>query len=183
MGEETMQIGEVARRTGLTHRAVRYYEERGLLDTPTREDSGFRRYTDLDVQRIQYVLQLKNLLGCSLAEIKRTLGAATVLGDVSGTLHRERDAKAELKRLRDGIRVVTLEGTLIDRQLARLRAMQERWHARLARYREDCPELNHEAKHPQATADEGHGRPANAYVRLSAPGYYQRQVVGRALRS
>lgn len=52
-----MRIGELARRTGVTTRALRYYEEQNLL-TPERSDSGQRHYTESAVDRIQLIRQL-----------------------------------------------------------------------------------------------------------------------------
>jgi DNA-binding transcriptional MerR regulator len=43
-----MKIGELSRRTGVATRLLRYYEEQGLL-TPTREDNGYRSYSEADV--------------------------------------------------------------------------------------------------------------------------------------
>ncbi|HEY3681476.1 MAG TPA: MerR family transcriptional regulator [Streptosporangiaceae bacterium] len=46
-----MRIGELARRTGATQRALRYYEEQGLL-RPHRQPSGYREYADVDVRTV-----------------------------------------------------------------------------------------------------------------------------------
>ena len=54
------QIGEVADRTGVTQRALRFYEERGLLRPPERMEGGFRLYSENDVSRIAYIRQLQN---------------------------------------------------------------------------------------------------------------------------
>lgn len=39
-----MNISEVAKRTGLTPKTIRFYEEKGLMTPPQREDNGYRRY-------------------------------------------------------------------------------------------------------------------------------------------
>ena len=57
------QIGEVADRTGVTQRTLRFYEEKGLLNPPERMDGGFRLYSDEDIQRIDYIRRLQELLG------------------------------------------------------------------------------------------------------------------------
>lgn len=49
-----MKIGEVARRTGVAARLVRYYEEQGLL-VADRAANGYRTYTDDDVERVSRV--------------------------------------------------------------------------------------------------------------------------------
>jgi DNA-binding transcriptional MerR regulator len=53
----TMQISELARRTGASTKAVRYYEDLGLLE-PSRLSNGYRDYTDEDVQIVSEVRAL-----------------------------------------------------------------------------------------------------------------------------
>ena len=53
-----MRIGELSRRTGVSQRSLRYYEEQGLL-TPTRLPNGYRDYDErtlTTVRRIQILL-------------------------------------------------------------------------------------------------------------------------------
>jgi DNA-binding transcriptional MerR regulator len=52
-----MRIGELAARTGVSVRALRYYEEQGLLDSE-RSPSGQRHYPDSAVDRVQLIQQL-----------------------------------------------------------------------------------------------------------------------------
>ncbi|MFD8750360.1 MerR family transcriptional regulator [Kitasatospora sp. NPDC059577] len=52
-----MRIGELARRTGVTPRALRYYEEQGLL-TPERRPSGYRAYDEGDVDAVHGIRTL-----------------------------------------------------------------------------------------------------------------------------
>ena len=63
------RIGEVAAKVGLTERTIRYYEERGLLESVKRLDGGRRVYTDDDVRRLKFILKLK-VLGLSLTEMQ-----------------------------------------------------------------------------------------------------------------
>jgi MerR family transcriptional regulator, repressor of the yfmOP operon len=65
----TYRIGEVAAQVGVTERTIRYYEERGLLESVKRLDGGQRVYTDDDVRRLKFILKLK-VLGLSLAEMQ-----------------------------------------------------------------------------------------------------------------
>jgi DNA-binding transcriptional MerR regulator len=58
-----MRIGELSRRTGVSQRLLRYYEEQGLL-TPQRLPSGYRVYGDPDVLR---VVHIRSLLAAGLS--------------------------------------------------------------------------------------------------------------------
>ena len=63
---------EVARRTGLTSRALRFYEARGLV-RPTRTYAGARLYGAAELERLARVVALKRA-GLTLAQIARVLG-------------------------------------------------------------------------------------------------------------
>jgi DNA-binding transcriptional MerR regulator len=69
------QIGEVCQRTGLTQRALHYYDEIGLLVPSERLNGGQRLYSAADLERIERIKSLKQALGLSLSEIKRLLDA------------------------------------------------------------------------------------------------------------
>jgi len=60
-GHQLTQIGEVAERTGLSLRTIRYYEEVGLVVPSARSQGGFRLYTDPDVQRLLTIKRMKPL--------------------------------------------------------------------------------------------------------------------------
>lgn len=61
MGER-MRIGELSRRTGVSARALRYYEERGLLRV-RRDANGYRRY---DAESAETVARIRDLLATGL---------------------------------------------------------------------------------------------------------------------
>jgi MerR family transcriptional regulator, redox-sensitive transcriptional activator SoxR len=68
-----LTIGEVARRSGVSASAVRYYESVGVLPEPERV-SGQRRYTP-DVLRRLAIIAVAQRAGCSLGEIRDLLRA------------------------------------------------------------------------------------------------------------
>jgi DNA-binding transcriptional MerR regulator len=70
---KTYQIGEMAELTGLSHRALRYYEEQGLLDKRRHGPGRFRIYTEADLERINGIKRLKEYMGFSLQEAREAL--------------------------------------------------------------------------------------------------------------
>ncbi|WP_054943232.1 MerR family transcriptional regulator [Paenibacillus ihuae] len=62
-----MKIGELAARTGVSVRSLRYYERQGLL-TPLREANGYREYSPLAVETVETIKLYLNL-GLSTEEI------------------------------------------------------------------------------------------------------------------
>ena len=67
---KALRIGQVAKETGLSVKAIRFYEKIGLIPAPERTfSSGYRLYTDGDVRRLRLVQRAK-LLGLRLWQIK-----------------------------------------------------------------------------------------------------------------
>ncbi|MDT5230725.1 MAG: MerR family transcriptional regulator, repressor of the yfmOP operon [Mycobacterium sp.] len=69
------RIGELARRVGATPRAVRYYEQFGLLPDRARDDGAHRVYDARDEQRLRDLLRIRDLLGLSLNELREWMQA------------------------------------------------------------------------------------------------------------
>ena len=66
-------IGQLAKRTGVAISALRFYEEKGLLD-PIRTGGNQRRFLRGDIRRVSFIL-IAQKLGLGLAEIEAHLGA------------------------------------------------------------------------------------------------------------
>ena len=71
--EQTLRIGEVAHRAGVTVEALRYYERVGLLPRPPRSTGGLRRYRPDVLDRVRFIKQAQTL-GLSLREIQQLTG-------------------------------------------------------------------------------------------------------------
>jgi DNA-binding transcriptional MerR regulator len=98
--DDSLDIREVARRTGLTSRALRFYEARGLLK-PLRTYSGRRLYGRGELERIQQILALKRA-GLSLAQIGRLTerGSLDLSALIEAQLKTIEERKAELNEAR-----------------------------------------------------------------------------------
>ncbi|MEJ3658850.1 MerR family transcriptional regulator [Actinomycetes bacterium KLBMP 9759] len=116
-----MRIGELARRTGTTTRALRYYEEQGLLPT-ARAANGYRDYppeAETQVANIRMLLaagltsdDIRNVSGCLAHDLAGEPACAeavelyarrlaAVEDRVAALLHVRGRLRAELHRLRD----------------------------------------------------------------------------------
>jgi len=67
-----VRIGELADRVGVNPKAIRYYEGIGLLPSPDRRPSGYRDYSEDDVERLRFVKTAQRL-NLSLSEITEIL--------------------------------------------------------------------------------------------------------------
>lgn len=78
MNKEYYRIEDVAKKTGLTKRALRYYEDMKLI-SPSRTDAGYRLYTDEDVEDVIKIVELRESLGFSLNAIKEIVDLQKML--------------------------------------------------------------------------------------------------------
>ncbi|MBO1414910.1 MerR family transcriptional regulator [Streptomyces sp. FH025] len=80
-----MRIGELSRRTGVSPRLLRYYEEQGLL-TPTREGNGYRSYPANAVRCVQQIRELldSGLSTRALRSVIPCLNGSVTLPDAPG---------------------------------------------------------------------------------------------------
>ncbi|MGC0142034.1 MerR family transcriptional regulator [Pseudactinotalea sp. Z1732] len=94
-----MQIGEVAERTGLSQRTIRYYGEVGLVTPSSRTEGGFRLYTDSDVSQFELIKKMKPL-EYSLEEMREVLDVIAEL-DAEPTASRRAELTSQLIALRE----------------------------------------------------------------------------------
>jgi DNA-binding transcriptional MerR regulator len=139
--EPYLQIGEVADRTGVTQRTLRFYEERGLLKAPTRMDGGFRLYSEDDVARVEQIRRLQNLLGLTLAEIKDMVEAEEVREELRATYRPDLDVPERIERLTKRIEVTQRQYEIISHKLVAMEEMKRDLEEKLERNRATLTEL------------------------------------------
>ena len=113
---DLLQIGEVATRTGLSLKSIRYYEDMGLL-TSQRSVGGFRLYTERAVDRVLLIMHMKPL-DFSLAEMKELLDAVDPFTGSARVPSDPQELRALVERYRDEVevRTVRLRKRLSDAQ-------------------------------------------------------------------
>jgi len=118
-----MLIGELAAKTGMTAKALRFYEQAGVLPEPARTPAGYRDYDPAALDRLAFV-RAAQAAGLTLAEVRQVIAVRDADGSpcahVTGLLDRhaadldDRIAaltatRAEVQRLRK--RAATLNPT------------------------------------------------------------------------
>jgi MerR family transcriptional regulator, copper efflux regulator len=73
--QSALKIGEVAKRSGIGIEALRFYERSGILEKPSRTESGYRVYDEAVLERLAFIKQAQ-ALGFSLDEVKRIIDDA-----------------------------------------------------------------------------------------------------------
>src|SRR3972149_7076994 len=125
-----LQIGEVAERTGLTQRTLRFYEEKGLLKPPTRMEGGFRLYSEADVQRVEQIKRLQTLLRFTLAEIKEMVDADEVKMQLRAQYRPQAALSQKKAQVLRAIEVTDRQVALIRQKVAALTEMQSKLEER-----------------------------------------------------
>lgn len=108
---ETIRIGRLAELSGVSVDTVRYYEREGLLPEPSRRASGYREYSEIDVDRLRFVRRAKEL-GFRLGEIAELLALTDDRhADMNGVKRKAENRLdqveariAELQRVRRGLK-------------------------------------------------------------------------------
>ena len=120
-----LRIQDVAADTGLTTRAIRYYEEIGLLEPAARSDGAYRLFDASDLERLRFIRSLRDDAGFSLAQIGQLL---------------EDEAARERNRVRfrtsgdqtERRALIKDASTRVDRQIATLEAKRARLDSMIA---------------------------------------------------
>jgi DNA-binding transcriptional MerR regulator len=119
-----LRIQEVAEETGLTPRAIRYYEEMGLLAPAARSGGAYRLYDADDLGRLRFIRGLRDDAGFSLAQIRQLLEDDEARARNRARFQATRDTAERHALLLEAL-------ARADRQAATLRAKMARMDAML----------------------------------------------------
>jgi DNA-binding transcriptional MerR regulator len=136
-----IRIGEVAERTGLTPRTIRYYEEIGLLPGPPERRKGeHRAYDDTDIERLSELTRLRDLLNLSLEELKQLVEAEEARAAIRKKFHETESSSERLRLLDAALPHVDTQLSLVRHRIEELRSLEselvDKRKAILARKRE-----------------------------------------------
>lgn len=95
-------IGELARRTGLTVKTIRFYSDRGMVAPADRTAAGYRRYAPDAVARLALIRTLREL-GLGLAVVRRVVDGELIFSEVASEHAAALDAQINILRLRRAI--------------------------------------------------------------------------------
>ncbi|VVJ23054.1 Transcriptional regulator [Amycolatopsis camponoti] len=124
-------IGELASRTGLTVKAVRFYSDRGLVPPSGRNAAGHRQYDDTARTRLDLIRTLREL-GVGLATIRQVVDGEATVADVAARHADALELQIRVLRVRYAVltavakRGSTPEETTLMHELARLSEVERR---------------------------------------------------------
>jgi MerR family transcriptional regulator, repressor of the yfmOP operon len=96
---ELLGIGAAAARAGVSERALRYYQQLGLLEPACTTPGGLRRYSADDLARVARIRELQTLLGLNLDEIAVVLRNEDRLAQIREAYKDERTSDEERRQL------------------------------------------------------------------------------------
>ncbi len=143
VAEAGIRISDAATRVGVSARTLRYYEELGLLTPSLYTAGGERRYTLDDLAHLQRILELREVLGMNLDEIREFLSLETRLDQLRASYRASegatsKKARAEQKAtLQEAMELNESLAQQISAKLARM----DGFRAKLLSDAERCREL------------------------------------------
>ena len=125
-----LRINEVAAEAGLTTRAIRYYEELGLLEPAARSDGAYRLYDTSDLERLQFIRSLRDDAGFSLTQIGQLLEDEAARERNRERFRETHDPAERRALLGDAVGRVDRQIEILEAKAARLATMIDEARAR-----------------------------------------------------
>lgn len=126
--ESRFNIGEAARRSGVTAKMVRHYESLGLLPSVHRTEAGYRQYSDKEVHTLRFIKRSRDL-GFSMQEIEQLLKL----------WQNRKRSSADVRKIASR-HVAELDARMAEMESMR-RTLQHLIHCCQGDHRPDCPIL------------------------------------------
>lgn len=136
-----LKIQEVAAETGLTTRAIRYYEEIGLLEPAARSGGDYRLYDPSDLERLRHIKELRDEAGFSLAQIGQLLEDEAARERNRERFRATQDPKERRVILEDARERVERQIEILEAKAGRLAAMIDAARARRTHLDDHLAEL------------------------------------------
>jgi DNA-binding transcriptional MerR regulator len=138
-----IRISDAAATAGVSPRTLRYYEELGLLTPSLYTPGGERRYTEEDLLHLKRILELREVLGMNLEEIKEFLSFDARLDQLRANYHATKGATTQ-RAIREQKATLSealeLNETLAEQLNAKL-ARMDTFRAKLAADAQRCRQL------------------------------------------
>jgi DNA-binding transcriptional MerR regulator len=142
-------IGDIARRAGVTTRTLRYYQEMNLLHPSGVTRRGNRLYSDADVERLQRILELRDVMGFDLERIRLILETEDRLAALRAEAQRGISTARRREMVGEAMKLNARLQYEVEQKLGILQGFLAEIHAKASRYRDIATELGME---PEAEA-------------------------------
>jgi MerR family transcriptional regulator, repressor of the yfmOP operon len=134
--EQLLGIGAAAERAGVSQRALRYYQQIGLLTPCGCTPGGLRRYSEEDLARVARIRQLQELLGLDLDAIARVLNDEDRMAQIKRAYLDEGTSREERQNLlRESLDLQQRLRAIVETKLRGIEGFLADMDARISRTR------------------------------------------------
>jgi DNA-binding transcriptional MerR regulator len=134
--ERLLGISKAAEECGVSERALRYYQQIGLLTPTGSTPGGLRRYSDADLARVRRIRELQSLLGFNLDEIRAVLVSDDRLAAIRAEYRATTEGSARRTQLlRQALKVREELAATVDAKIAALELFRADLDASMDRVR------------------------------------------------
>jgi DNA-binding transcriptional MerR regulator len=137
-------IGEIATLLGVTTRTLRYYQEMGLLQPSGVTRRGNRLYSDTDVERLQRILELRDIMGFDLERIRLILQTEDRLAELRAEAQRGISTERRREMIGEAMELNARLQYEVEQKLGILQGFLAEIHAKASRYRDTLAEIGME---------------------------------------
>jgi len=141
--EGGLRISDAAARFGVSARTLRYYEELGLLSPSAYTAGGERRYVGADLEQLERILELRDVLGMNLDEIREFMHSERRLDELKSEYRANKNSKTGSARAQQRSilqEILALNESLAEQLEAKLTRM-DAFRATLLAKAKRCREL------------------------------------------
>ena len=133
---QLLGISQAAAECGVSERALRYYQQIGLLTPSGKTPGGLRRYSEEDLTRVRRIRELQSLLGFNLDEIRSVLASDDRLAAIRAEYHATSEGSARRAQLlRQALQVREDLAATVDAKIAALECFRSDLTASMDRVR------------------------------------------------
>lgn len=134
-------IGEVARRASVTTRTLRYYQEMGLLQPSGVTRRGNRLYSDADIERLERILELRDVMGFDLERIRLILQTEDRLAELRAEAQQGISTARRREMVREAMELNARTQYEVNQKLGLLHGFLAELQAKASHYADIAAEL------------------------------------------
>ncbi len=139
--EPLFAIGEVAKNAKVTTRTLRYYQEMGLLQPSDVTRRGNRLYSAADIERLQRILELRDVMGFDLERIRLILQTEDRLAELRAEARRGISPTRRREMVGEAIDLNARLQHEVNQKLGMLQGFLAELQAKASRYRDVLAEI------------------------------------------
>lgn len=120
----SLKIDDVAKKSGLSKRTIRYYEEIDLLPAPPRSEGGIRMYSEEHVDYLKRITVIKDVLGFSLQELQHFLSLRDTFENQRANYKKVKSPVDQKDKLNEMIDIIDEQLNVLENKIQKIFSVQ-----------------------------------------------------------